>query len=70
MVLTYLIGSDMKVYVLMASTSATDNAYCQWEWSCHGVYATEAAAEAEGELYLKRYPDEEFYVLDLPIEGL
>lgn len=69
MVLTYLAGFNMMVFLLMATTYS-DSPYCQWEWFCESVHSTTEAAEEAGQRYLARFPDEEVFVIGKTVEGL
>ena len=59
----------MKVYVLMISTYS-NNAYCDWEWQCEGLYASEELAEEAGVRYKNSHPDEMYSVEDHIVKGL
>lgn len=59
----------MKVYVLLISTYS-DNAYCDWEWQCEGVYASEAEATKLGYLHINNNPGEAFSVEEHDVKGL
>ena len=59
----------MKVYVLMISTYS-DNAYCDWEWQCEGVYASEELATEAGIRYKNSYPNEIYSVEEQDVKGL